>query len=190
MTWQKLGMEFWDECADAALSDTAVRTHGEAIGYVYSQENFDMTVKKSTMRRWAGSDQAEQAATELVAKGSWTDSKTEWIVVHHANVVRQSLTAQAKKREDDKERQRKNRSKVGTDVGSDVHATQTDRQTDKQPRQEAAVDERIDWVTGKAMRNSNGVCDHPLTTPAQQQRGICNSCWRTADAQRKTMAKS
>ena len=129
MTWQKLGMEFWDECADAALSDTAVRTHGEAIGYVYSQENFDMTVKKSTMRRWAGSDQAEQAATELVAKGFWTDSKTEWIVVHHANVVRQSLTAQAKKREDDKERQRKNRSKVGTDVGSDVHATQTDRQT-------------------------------------------------------------
>ena len=176
MTWQKLGMEFWDECADAALSDAAVRTHGEAIGYVYSQENFDMTVKKSTMRRWAGSDQAEQAAAELVAKGFWTDGKTEWTVVHHANVVRQSLTAQAKKREDDRDRQRKKRSNVGTDVGSDVHATQTDRQ----PRQESSSD----WVTGEAS------CNHPLTSVLQQQRGICNSCWRTADAQRKTMAKS
>jgi hypothetical protein len=184
MTWQKLGMEFWDECADAALSDAAVRTHGEAIGYVYSQENFDMTVKKSTMRRWAGSDQAEQAASELVAKGFWTDSKTEWTVVHHANVVRQSLTAQLKKREDDKERQRKNRSKVGTDVGSAVHATQTDRQTDKQPKRQGSSEERIDWVTGEVTHNPDGVCNHPLTSAVQRQHGMCNRCWVTANAQR------
>ena len=53
MTWQKLGTEFPDDCAEANLSDAAFRTHVEAIGYLYGQENFECTVKKSTVRRWA-----------------------------------------------------------------------------------------------------------------------------------------
>ena len=71
------------------------------------------------------SSHAQQAAAELVAKGMWKDDETEWTVVHHADVIRQSLAAQLKKREDDKEYQRKRRRNVGTDVV----ATQTDRQT-------------------------------------------------------------
>lgn len=130
MTWTKLGSEFFDDCAEAGLSDAAVRTHLEAIGYLYGQENYNLTLKKSTMGRWAGSDQREQASADLVAAGMWRDSGTEWTVVHHADVIRQSLTAQLKKREDDKEGKRKRRrAPVGTDVGSDVAATQTDSQT-------------------------------------------------------------
>ena len=90
--------------------------------------------------------QAEQAAQELVTKGTWTDGNTEWTVVHHANVIRQSLAAQIKKREGDKEYQKERRKvgtekprKVGADIGSDVVATQTDRQTDMQPRRRQLV---------------------------------------------------
>jgi hypothetical protein len=182
----KLGAEFFDDCAEAGLSDAAVRTHAEAIGYLYGQEKFDLTLKKSTMRRWAGSDQAEQAAVELVAKGKWTDGKAEWTVVHHADVIRQSLAAQLKKREDDKAYARKKRRSVGSDIGSDVVATQTDRQTNRQPRKEGLSSEQIDWVAGEVFPCSAcSVCGKPLETPVQLQHGICNRHWTQAEAQRK-----
>jgi hypothetical protein len=189
MTWMKFGTEFGDDCAEANLSDAAFRTHVEAIGYVYGQENLGLTVKKSTRRRWAGSDRWEQAVGELVAKGMWADGETEWTVVHHADVIRQSIVARQKKREDDKVRARKKRGFVGSDVGSDVAATQTDRQADKQPRQGSVVDEQIDWVTGEVFPSSAcSVCGEPLTTPTQQKNGMCNPCWRSADAEKKRAA--
>ena len=149
MTWSKFGSEFSNDCAEVGLSDAAYRTHSEAIIYLYCQENFACTLKKSTMRRWSGSDQAGRAAAELVAAGFWRDGKTEWTVVHHADVIRQSLAAQLKKREDDKAyqhkkreedkaRQEKKRRNVGNDVGNDVGATHTDRHTYKQPGKEGA----------------------------------------------------
>jgi hypothetical protein len=39
VTWVKLGDEFFDDCADAGLSDAAVRTHAEAIGFLYRLES-------------------------------------------------------------------------------------------------------------------------------------------------------
>ncbi|GAA1428484.1 hypothetical protein GCM10009616_08190 [Microlunatus lacustris] len=161
MTWTKLGSEFFDDCAEAGLSDAAVRTHAEAIGYLFGQENFDLTLKKSTMRRWSGSAQPEQAAAELVAAKFWQDEPGTWIVLHHADVIRQSLTAQMKKREDDKLSKRRKRSAVGTDVATegntdsatDVLATQTDRQTDIQ----AAVSKPVENIN----EETGGVEDWP-----------------------------
>jgi hypothetical protein len=145
MTWPKFGTEFPDDCAEADLSDAAYRTHAEAIIYLYGQENFALTVKKSTMRRWAGSKHAEQAAAELVAKGFWRDGAAQWTVVHHANVIRQSLAAQQLKRERDKKAQEKFRNKasdISADVSADQAATQTDRQTDRQPKAEGSFKDR------------------------------------------------
>jgi len=146
MTWYKHGTEFPDDCAEAVLSDAAFRTHVEAINYIYRQENFDLTVKKSTMRRWAGSDQAEQATSELVAKGMWTDGKTEWTVVHHADVIRQSLAAQQTARETSKKTSAKYRAKAkdSTDVTDDVtrHVTpNTDRQTSSLEKEKQLMSE-------------------------------------------------
>ncbi|HLM22218.1 MAG TPA: hypothetical protein VK390_11930 [Propionibacteriaceae bacterium] len=186
MTWTKLGTEFFDDCAEAVLSDAAVRTHAEAIGYLYGQENFDLTLKKSTMRRWAGSDCPEEAALELVAAGMWTDGKAEWTVVHHADVIRQSLTAQLKKREDDKARARKKRGYVGSDVGSDVHATQTDRQTYKQTASNEgsssgwnfAPAERVDLNTGEVLSFTEcRRCSGALVGHVQQTAGLCGVHW-------------
>jgi hypothetical protein len=191
MTWYKHGTEFPDDCAEAVLSDAAFRTHVEAINYIYRQENFDLTVKKSTMRRWAGSDEAERATSELVAKGMWTDGKTEWTVVHHADVIRQSLAAQQKKLKYDKEYQQKKRGAVVNDVGNDDGTTQTDRQTDKQPREGSSSEQQIDWVTGEVFPSSGcSVCGEPLTTAVQQQNGICNRCLVNAKAEAARKAAS
>jgi hypothetical protein len=139
MTWQKKGTEFGDDCAEAGLSDAAYRTHDEAIGYIYGQENFALTVKKSTMRRWSGSDRAEQAATELVAKGFWKELR---------------------KREDDKVRAGKKRRGVGTDVGGDVVATQTDKQTGSLEGER--VTEQGNWFASLPGRCSD--CGHHIAT--------------------------
>jgi hypothetical protein len=175
MTYAKFGTEFGDDCAEANLSDAAFRTHMEAISYIYGQENFDCTVKKSTRHRWAGSERAEHAVAELIAKGMWKDGQTEWTVVHHGDVIRQSLAAQLKKREYDKRYQRGKRGAVVNDVGNDDGTTQTDRQTDKQPRREELSEQRI-----------NGACEHELKSWNERQRGMCNRCYVTATAQLKT----
>lgn len=138
MTWEKKGTEWPDDCAEAGLSDAAYRTHDEGTNYVYRAERMDCKIKKSTMRRWAGSDRPEAAITELINAGFWIDHGTDWEILHHADVIRQSIAAQVKHREKEKDRQRRKRagvgdpvdSNVGADVGTNVGETQSDRQTD------------------------------------------------------------
>lgn len=143
MTWAKFGTEFRDECAEAGLSDAAFRTHVEAIQYLYGIESQDMRLQKRLMRRWAGSPEYIDAAAELARIAWWRDDRDAYVVEHHANVIRQSIAAQTKHRDDERERQQRKRAAeqaararaaaagdVGSDVGTNVGETQTDRQTD------------------------------------------------------------
>jgi hypothetical protein len=137
MTWAKYGVEFCDELADLGLSDAAARTHFEAIGYIYRTENTDLRIPARSLRRFAGSPDFEAAAKELTAEGCWRDDGDAYVIVHHADVVRQSLAAQRDRREQEKIRQRRKRAKdqadkpdsVTVNVTRDVRATQTDRHT-------------------------------------------------------------
>lgn len=113
MTWQKLGTEFWDDCAQAGLSDAAVRTHAEAIGWLYRVESTDMRIGKHLVGRFAGSPCWESAVKELVAAEFWRDGISAYVLVHHADVIRQSIAAQKKKRERDKRAQQAWRERHG-----------------------------------------------------------------------------
>ncbi|MGD7707738.1 hypothetical protein [Microlunatus sp. Y2014] len=165
MTWCKLGTEFYDQLAAANfpdhLDDACMNTHTQAIHYLYSVEGMTMRFKKRLLTRFATSSKADEAALVLVQTGTWADRGTEYEVVHHADVVRQSIAAQKIKRERDKNDKRKKRSSgpVGSDVGSDtdsdVVATQTDRQTDRQRPHEAEEQAEFDEQTGELLSESS-----------------------------------
>lgn len=137
VTWTKLGDEFWDETANAGLSDAAARSHAEAISWLYRIESNDLIVKRGMLRRFAGTANPENAMAELVAVEFWCPVPDGWLLVHHADVVRQSLVAQQAKRQRDLRAQRAKRSRehvsggVSADVSADVSGD-TDRQTDRQ----------------------------------------------------------
>jgi hypothetical protein len=137
MTWPKFGSEFPAQCAEADLSDAAVRTHVEAICYLYEVESKSLEIRKLRMRTIALSPDWEAAIVELLAKGFWLETTAGYRVVHHADVVRQSLAAQQNKRERDKKSQQNKRARdkqddhVSADVSDDV-IPDTGRQTDKQ----------------------------------------------------------
>ncbi|HEY1319560.1 MAG TPA: hypothetical protein VGF32_04905 [Streptosporangiaceae bacterium] len=109
MTWTKTGSEFSDECAAAAISDSAYRTHHEAIGWLYQIEDTTLRIRKGLIRRFAGSDLWESAAKELADAGFWRDHGDAWEILHHADVIRQSIAAQQQKRDRDKRAQRGHR---------------------------------------------------------------------------------
>ncbi len=94
MTWCKLGDEFWDDCANEGLSDAAVRTHAEAIGWIYRIEQTELFIPKNLVRRFAGSPHWETGIQELLRVGWWAEDSTSYVVVHHADVIRASITAQ------------------------------------------------------------------------------------------------
>lgn len=115
MTWTKLGTEFFDQLVDADFSadldDACQLTHAQAIHYLYSVESYALTFKKKILRRFATSARAEIAAVELVRCGVWEDAGDSYKVVHHENVIRQSLAAQSKKLEGDRARQARKRAR-------------------------------------------------------------------------------
>jgi len=139
MTWRKTGTEFDDDCANVDLSDAAYRTHQEAIGFIYRIESDVCRIAKSAVRRFATSKDATDAIKELIGHGFWKDRDSHYEVVHHADVITESLHAQQGKRDRDRAAKQRQRSKQGKDsedepVSGDVSADsrQTDRQTDKQ----------------------------------------------------------
>src|SRR5918998_2982553 len=73
MTWCKFGTEFFDDLANAGLSDAAVRTHAEAISWIYRVEQTDLRIPKHLVRRFAGSEAWEVAVKDLVAAEFWRD---------------------------------------------------------------------------------------------------------------------
>jgi hypothetical protein len=145
MTWSKYGAEYSDELANAGVSDAAFRTHTEAIGWLYRVEDLKLRIPKHLVRRFAGSDEYDHAAKELTDLGLWRDRGDAWELVHHADVVRQSIQAQRQKRDRDKRAQQAKRDRaaaaskarsasVSADVPADVShriSGDTDRQTVK-----------------------------------------------------------
>lgn len=132
MTWVKTGTEFPDDALDAELSDAAYRTHHEAITWLYKVERTDCYISAAALRRFAGSPHAELAVTELVNLGWWRVQQQGYEVVHHGDVIRQSLAAQVKKREYDKKlaKQRRARERRVVNDVSDDGRNDADRQTD------------------------------------------------------------
>jgi hypothetical protein len=147
MTWTKLGDEYSDEIATAGLSDAAYRTHTEAIGWLYRLEDTTLRIPKHLIRRFAGSEDHQEAVKELADLGFWRDRGDAWEVVHHADVIRQSIQAQRQKRERDKRAQQARRDRtaaaararsVSDGVSADVSGRvsgDTDRQTDRQTKE-------------------------------------------------------
>lgn len=124
MTWAKYSTEFSDECADAGLSDRAYRTHSEGIAWVYRMEDTRLRISKNMIRRFAGSDDYELAIKEIAEAGFWRDRGDYWEVVHHADIIRQSIQAQRQKRDRDKRAQSARRKRVSEspDISGDVSA--------------------------------------------------------------------
>lgn len=134
MTWTKFGSEFFDDCANAGLTDAAVRTHAEAISWVYKVENIELGFPRNLIRRFAGSDRWESAVEELVTVGWWVVHDDFYVLIHHADVIRASIVAQQVKRERDKRSQQAYRKRsAAPSVSADVSAA-TDSQTVSQDR--------------------------------------------------------
>lgn len=91
MTYAKFLDGFSDECAAARLSDTAYRVHSEAIEYLYGAEDPSCLILKGALSRFAASRHRSRGIAQLVAVGFWKDHGDCWEVVHHAEVIRESL---------------------------------------------------------------------------------------------------
>lgn len=139
MTWVKIGAEFCDELLE--VSDAAFRLAVEGIAFVYqtqgnkAEEEVSLCLTPRAVRRFAGTADYLAAAAELVERGIWKDAGTGWEVVHHAQVVRDSLRAQRNQREGWRKRQAAKRSRaeevnVTSDIPRDV-TRRNDRQSDR-----------------------------------------------------------
>lgn len=176
MTWSKYGSEFWDDLADAGLSDAAARTHAEGIGWLYRIERTDLRIPKQLVRRFAGSTRWAEAAQELVVTGLWVDTGDAYSVVHHADVIRASIGAQRRKRERDKKAQTAWRKRitnttgisggVSDGVGSDVSAY-PDSQTDSQ--EVGRTKEQTNGWLEKARPPGSGIPAAALSDRIQQR---------------------
>lgn len=165
MTWSKFGTEFFDQMVDAdfhpSLDDAAQLTHTQAIHYLYSVEGNTLVFKKSTLRRFATSQQAPAAADELVRCGLWEDLGNSYRVVHHADVVRQSLAAQSTKRDKDKAYQRKRRAQgadksTGAAEESQAPAEHTAPQQEQQPEPEPVSSWAVAEIPSEPVDKSTG----------------------------------
>jgi hypothetical protein len=142
VTWAKFGTEFRAQMIMAGLPDAAVRTHYDALVWLYEIESADMRIPKPALRMVTGTADPDRAAGDLGAVGFWRDDGDSWTVLHHADVFRQSLAAQLAHREKEKFRQRRKRgsgansvgANVGANVRANVRATQTDRQSRPAPK--------------------------------------------------------
>ncbi|UXN30692.1 hypothetical protein [Glutamicibacter sp. M10] len=176
MTWAKYGTEFFDQLAEydlpADMDDVCQLTHTQVIHYLYSTEDLSGVFLKKNLRRIASSPNAEAAGKILASFGIWADRGNKYEIIHHAEVYRQSLGFQIGKREAERVRQQKHRSKgkgdtpddpkggvdVTEDVTRDVLTAQTDRQTDIQPALDNEVpfpEETFDTNTGEALEDNN-----------------------------------
>ena len=136
MTWTKTGSEFPDDAFNVELSDAAYRTDHEAITYLFKLERTDCYIRTDEVRRFAGSPHVEMAVTELVNLGWWRVQGQGYEVMHHGDVIRSGITAQAKKRDRNKRNQQAWRERQVSDDKSDDKSDDVsayaDRQTDKQ----------------------------------------------------------
>lgn len=133
MTWTKLGDEFTAECGNVELSDAAFRTHVELIAWCYRVEQMDLLIPKSRLAKVLESEHAETGMRELLAQGWYRNHDRHYELLHHADVVRQSIAAQQTSRAKSKRTSQAYRDRQAAERGVTGHVTaDTDRQTDKQ----------------------------------------------------------
>jgi len=163
VTWTKLGDEFSDECANTGLSDSAYRTHVEAIAWLYRVERMDLQIPKHLLRRFVGSEEWASAVETLVSLDYWKDRGVVYEVVHHADVIRSSIAAQQNKRSRDKKAQTAARRRSGgpteqdnvsADPSDDVSAD-ADRQTDIQALKPSPLQQVDGWPTVAPIPRNN-----------------------------------
>jgi hypothetical protein len=76
VTWAKFGTELRGQLVNADLSDAAVRTHIEALLWLYEIESPELHIPKRGARTIFGSTDYEAAIAELVAARFWFDLGT------------------------------------------------------------------------------------------------------------------
>jgi hypothetical protein len=77
--WVKLGDEFVDDAAD--LPDAAVRTFIEMLAWS-NRRGLDLIVPKRDLRRFAFSENAEEAIAELISTGWLISDEHTWQIVY------------------------------------------------------------------------------------------------------------
>jgi hypothetical protein len=129
VTWAKYGVEFFDQCADAGLTAEATLTHAEAIAWLYRCDRadvMDVSIPAKAIRKFANCEDPAPAIADLVRVGFWAEGDGGYVLVHHAEVVSQSLTSQRIKRDVNRRSQRKARAaqnmKPGAAVSTDGDA--------------------------------------------------------------------
>lgn len=184
VTWSKYGAEFWDDCANAGLSDAAARTHAEAISWIYRVEQTELTIAKHLVRRFAGSPSWESAVVELVSVGYWDDRGDAWEIVDHADVIRASIAAQQVKRDRDKRASRAYRKRVSADVSTDVAAdviADADSQSDNQSGREVLgmPENQTSYSDAEipATPLPTGICVACGEVRAYRIAGVCRNCY-------------
>jgi hypothetical protein len=76
VTWAKLSDDFPERCAEAGLSDAAVRTHIDALCKIMAREKGPVLSSRD-LRRFLESEHAGRAVAELVAVGWWVREGTD-----------------------------------------------------------------------------------------------------------------
>src|SRR5690349_4363290 len=87
----------------------AVLVHVELIAWLYRVEQMDLLIPKSRLPKVLESEHADTAMRELLAQGWYRSHDRHYELLHHADVVRQSIAAQRKARETSKRTSRKHR---------------------------------------------------------------------------------
>ena len=76
MVWLKLSDDFALRLSRKRISDAAFRTHIEALSWTMSRESGG-AIDAIDIRRFADSEQAQDAVRELLEKGIWCEEKRE-----------------------------------------------------------------------------------------------------------------
>ena len=76
MVWLKLSDDFALQLSRKRISDAAFRTHIEALSWTMSRESGG-AIDAIDIRRFADSEQAQDAVRELLEKGIWCEEKRE-----------------------------------------------------------------------------------------------------------------
>lgn len=110
MTWLKLSDDFGDQCAD--LSDTAFRTHVEALLWTMRRETAGVVTTRD-VSRFAESADGRDAVTELVARGFWDEYDNGYLIRHHMEHQPEPEVLTARRRNDAERQRRKRRKAAG-----------------------------------------------------------------------------
>lgn len=109
--WTKLDTGFPEDMMRAGVSSDAFRTHVEAIAWAYRNDGI-LVIPARLLPRIAGADEPEDAAAELCDLGLWERTPAGLLIVHHADVIRESVDAQEARRKGSRERQQAHRERI------------------------------------------------------------------------------